>query len=102
MALFADADVPFAPVNKVDEVVADPQAEHLGLFVPVSRANGGGDRAVRPAIAFDGARAKGVAGAPLLDQDGDDIRAALADRTGWPAAGNGAAAPQAAVGGARQ
>ncbi len=29
------ADVPFAPINKVDAVVKDPQVQHLGLMVPI-------------------------------------------------------------------
>ena len=28
-------DVPYAPVNRIDDVVRDPQVEHLGIVVPV-------------------------------------------------------------------
>jgi len=79
-------DVPFAPINGVDAVVDDPQARHLGLIVPVEAAVEGGREAVRPALQFDGRRATSVTAAPLLDQQGAAIRAALAHAGGWPAA----------------
>jgi crotonobetainyl-CoA:carnitine CoA-transferase CaiB-like acyl-CoA transferase len=79
-------DVPFAPINGIDAVVNDPQARHLGLVVPVEDAIEGGREAVRPALQFDGRRAASVTAAPLLDQQGDAIRAALAQGGGWPAA----------------
>ena len=79
-------DVPFAPINGVDAVVNDPQARHLGLVVPVEEAIEGGREAVRPALQFDGKRATSVTPAPLLNQHGDAIRAALAKGGGWPAA----------------
>jgi crotonobetainyl-CoA:carnitine CoA-transferase CaiB-like acyl-CoA transferase len=80
-----DHDVPFAPIKRIDDVVRDPQVEHLGLVVPVEDAHGG-ERAVRPAIQFDGARAGRVRTAPLLDEHGAAIRAALARGEAWPRA----------------
>jgi crotonobetainyl-CoA:carnitine CoA-transferase CaiB-like acyl-CoA transferase len=79
-------DVPFAPINGIDAVVNDPQARHLGLVVPVEAASEGGREAVRPALQFDGRRATSVTAAPLLNQQGDAIRAALAQGAAWPAA----------------
>jgi crotonobetainyl-CoA:carnitine CoA-transferase CaiB-like acyl-CoA transferase len=76
-------DVPFAPINGIDEVVGDPQVQHLGLVVPVDRPHGA-RHAVRPAIQFDGTRAGCVSGAPLLDEQGEAIRSALANGGGWP------------------
>ena len=70
-------DVPFAPINRIDQVVDDAQVRHLGLVVPVERAHGG-KQAVRPAVQFDGVRATSVTTAPLLDEHGTDIR-----RTPW-------------------
>jgi len=84
-------DVPFAPINGIDAVVNDPQARHLGLVVPVEDAIEGGREAVRPALQFDGKRATSVTPAPLLNQHGDAIRAALAKGGGWPAAASVAA-----------
>jgi len=79
-------DVPFAPINGIDAVVNDPQARHLGLVVPVEARVEGGREAVRPALQFDGRRATTVTAAPLLDQHGEAIRAALLGTASWPAA----------------
>jgi crotonobetainyl-CoA:carnitine CoA-transferase CaiB-like acyl-CoA transferase len=79
-------DVPFAPINNIDAVVADPQVRHLGLVVPVQACSQGGQFAVRPPLQFDGSRVDSVTAAPLLDQHGGAIRAALATSKEWPAA----------------
>ena len=76
-------DVPFAPINPIDQVVDDPQVRHLGIVVPVQAAHGGGS-AVRPPIQFDGERAASVRTAPLLDEHGPAIRAALERGQPWP------------------
>jgi crotonobetainyl-CoA:carnitine CoA-transferase CaiB-like acyl-CoA transferase len=76
-------DVPHAPVNRLEDVVNDPQVAHLGIMVPVESAQTA-TRAVRPPVQFDGERAKSVAAAPLLDQHGAAIRAALAKGEVWP------------------
>jgi crotonobetainyl-CoA:carnitine CoA-transferase CaiB-like acyl-CoA transferase len=78
-------DVPHAPVNRIDDVVKDPQVAHLGLIVPIESAHTA-TQAVRPPLQFDGVRARSVAPAPLLNQHGDAIRAALAGGATWPAA----------------
>jgi len=78
-----DHDVPHAPINGIDSVVEDPQVGHLGLIVPVNGAQQGGHDAVRPALQFDGDRARSVNAAPLLDQHGDDIRAAVKNGRQW-------------------
>ncbi|HUG03368.1 MAG TPA: CoA transferase [Steroidobacteraceae bacterium] len=88
-------DVPFAPINSIDAVVEDPQARHLGLIVPVEAASEGGRQAVRPALQFDGARATAVSAAPLLNEHGDAIRAALMRDSGWPAVSSGPTARRA-------
>lgn len=76
-------DVPYAPVNLIDDVVRDPQVEHLGIVVPIESPHTA-TRAVRPAAQFDGSRARSVSAAPLLNQHGDSIRAALEAGTSWP------------------
>jgi crotonobetainyl-CoA:carnitine CoA-transferase CaiB-like acyl-CoA transferase len=78
-------DVPFAPINRIDQVVDDAQVRHLGLIVPVESAHGG-ERAVRPAVQFDGTRSTQVTGAPLLDEHGATIRRSLAASERWPEA----------------
>jgi crotonobetainyl-CoA:carnitine CoA-transferase CaiB-like acyl-CoA transferase len=76
-------DVPFAPINPIDQVVEDPQVRHLGIVVPVEAAHGG-KAAVRPPIQFDGERAHTVRTAPLLNEHGSSIRAALTPGAAWP------------------
>jgi len=83
-------DVPFAPINRIDEVVNDPQVQHLGLVVPVDAPHGG-KHAVRPAIQFDGTRSTSVTSAPLLDEHGPAIRRLLANGGGWPHGRDGSA-----------
>lgn len=77
-------DVPYAPINGIDEVVNDPQARHLELIVPVESAHGGKE-AVRPAVQFGGSRAQTVRAAPLLNEHGAQIRTALVRGGHWPA-----------------
>ncbi|HEX3915120.1 MAG TPA: CoA transferase [Steroidobacteraceae bacterium] len=76
-------DVPYAPVNLIDDVVRDPQVAHLGIVVPIESPHTA-TRAVRPAAQFDGARAQSVSAAPLLNQHGESIRAALNSGISWP------------------
>jgi len=77
------ADVPHAAVNRINEVVNDPQVRHLGVVVPIESPHTA-TQAVRPAVRFDGHRATSVRPAPLLDQHGKEIRAALDRDTAWP------------------
>jgi crotonobetainyl-CoA:carnitine CoA-transferase CaiB-like acyl-CoA transferase len=77
-------DVPYAPINTIDEVTHDPQVEHLGLIVPVAGAHGGA-RAVRPPVQFGGMRSGSVRAAPHVNEHGQSIREALARGERWPA-----------------
>src|SRR5215467_4192843 len=52
-------DVPYAPVNRMDDVVRDPQVAHLGIVVPVVSPHTA-TQAVRPAVQFNGARTDSV------------------------------------------
>jgi crotonobetainyl-CoA:carnitine CoA-transferase CaiB-like acyl-CoA transferase len=76
-------DVPFAPVQSIEDVIEDPQVKHLGIVVPVVSPHAGA-RAVRPPVQFSGQRSEHVGAAPLLDEQGAAIRAALAGGGGWP------------------
>jgi crotonobetainyl-CoA:carnitine CoA-transferase CaiB-like acyl-CoA transferase len=76
-------DVPYAPINRIDDVVKDPQVEHLGLIVPVEGPHSA-KRAVRPAVQFGGVRAHSVRAAPLLNEHGAAIRAEMASGAAWP------------------
>jgi crotonobetainyl-CoA:carnitine CoA-transferase CaiB-like acyl-CoA transferase len=77
------ADVPHAAVNRINEVVNDPQVKHLGVVVPIESPHTATE-AVRPAVRFDGHRARSVRPSPLLDQHGNAIRAALERDSAWP------------------
>jgi len=82
---FSAFDVPFAPINSIPDVIGDPQAQHLGMIVPVTDRIEGAHHSVRPAHSFDGERAKEVIAAPLINQHGAAIRTALARAPGaWP------------------
>jgi crotonobetainyl-CoA:carnitine CoA-transferase CaiB-like acyl-CoA transferase len=76
-------DVPFAPIHTIDEVVQDPQVQHLGLIVPAVSEQVA-SRAVRPAVQFAGAQSSAVRAAPHLNQDGKSIRDSLAKGARWP------------------
>jgi crotonobetainyl-CoA:carnitine CoA-transferase CaiB-like acyl-CoA transferase len=76
-------DVPFAPINTIPDVVNDPQVGHLGLIVPVESPRGAA-HAVRPPVQFSGKRCATVRAAPLLDEHGAAIRAALSKGQCWP------------------
>jgi crotonobetainyl-CoA:carnitine CoA-transferase CaiB-like acyl-CoA transferase len=67
----------------VSDVVQDPQVQHLGLMVPVENPHEA-KQSVRPAVQFDGQRATAVVSAPLLNENGQSIRAQLAASARWP------------------
>jgi crotonobetainyl-CoA:carnitine CoA-transferase CaiB-like acyl-CoA transferase len=81
-------DVPYAPVNRLEDVVSDPQVAHLGIVVPVESPHTA-TQAIRPAVQFDSARAQSVDAAPMLDQHGESIRAALGRGESWPTPNRG-------------
>jgi crotonobetainyl-CoA:carnitine CoA-transferase CaiB-like acyl-CoA transferase len=85
------SDVPFAPINRVDAVVQDPQVRHLGLVVPVEAPHTA-RQAIRPAVQFDGGRSAAVRPAPLLGEHSAEVRAAMGDGDAWPALQGAAAA----------
>jgi crotonobetainyl-CoA:carnitine CoA-transferase CaiB-like acyl-CoA transferase len=82
---FADFDLPYAPLNNIEEAANDPQARHLGMIVPVEGRVEGAKEAVRSPFTFDHQRPKTSRAAPILDQHSADIRAALQHAPGvWP------------------
>jgi crotonobetainyl-CoA:carnitine CoA-transferase CaiB-like acyl-CoA transferase len=81
-------DVPYAPVNRLEDVVSDPQVAHLGIVVPVESPHTA-TQAIRPAVQFDSARAQSVDAAPMLDQHGESIRTALGRGESWPTPNRG-------------
>jgi crotonobetainyl-CoA:carnitine CoA-transferase CaiB-like acyl-CoA transferase len=79
----SDHDVPFAPINKVDAVVKDPQVQHMGIMVPVENPHEAKQQ-VRPAVQINGERAESVRAAPKINEQGAQIRAQLATSPLWP------------------
>lgn len=79
-------DVPYAPINGIDDVCNDPQVGHLGLIVPVEAPHGGA-KAVRPPVQVEGKRAESVRAAPLLNEHGAAIRGQIAGGVAWPELG---------------
>jgi len=78
-------DLPFAPLNSIEEAVNDPQAAHLGMVAPVIGRIEGAEEAIRAAFTIDGERDQGVGAAPVLDQHGRQIREAMMrDPATWP------------------
>ena len=85
LAHFDRFDLPFAPLNNIEEAANDPQARHLGMVVPVSDRIEGAEEALRSPFTFDGDRPTDSRAAPLVGQHDDAIRAALAGAPGeWP------------------
>ncbi|MDR6820172.1 crotonobetainyl-CoA:carnitine CoA-transferase CaiB-like acyl-CoA transferase [Neorhizobium sp. 2083] len=83
---FAGFDVPAAPINTIPDVVDDPQARHLDMFVPVADRIEGARQTIRPAYSFDGKHATNVRAAPIVDQHSAEIRSALeSNPDAWPA-----------------
>jgi crotonobetainyl-CoA:carnitine CoA-transferase CaiB-like acyl-CoA transferase len=58
------ADVPFAPVNTVEEAVADPQVAALDIFVDLVHPAEGAIRAVRCPVLADGKRPQSASRPP--------------------------------------
>lgn len=70
-------DVPHGPILTLEETIADPQVRHLGLEVATHHPVEGPGRAIRRAAVFDGDRNIETRAAPMLDEHGPAIRAAL-------------------------
>ncbi len=82
---FDSFDLPFAPLNNIEEAANDPQARHLGMVVPVEGRIEGAHEAIRSPFTFDHERVKSSRAAPLVGQHSDDIRKALARAPDqWP------------------
>jgi crotonobetainyl-CoA:carnitine CoA-transferase CaiB-like acyl-CoA transferase len=82
---FSGFDLPYAPLNNIEEAANDIQARHLGMIVPVEGRIEGAKEAVRTPFTFDHQRATSSRAAPLVGQHSDEIRTALQRAPGvWP------------------
>lgn len=66
-------DVPHAAVYDTDEVVADPQVQHMGITVETQHPVMGRFRSVRSPVSFDGAPTSEITAPPTLDEHREDI-----------------------------
>jgi crotonobetainyl-CoA:carnitine CoA-transferase CaiB-like acyl-CoA transferase len=67
------AGVPCGPVNRIDQVFADPQVRHLGIAQEVEHPALGNIRLVGEPIAFDGKRPPIRSATPELGEHTDEI-----------------------------
>lgn len=66
-------DVPYAPVLNVEEVVDDPQVQHLGTFYQVRHPTEGEVCGVYPPLRFDGERPADMVAPPTLGEHTDAV-----------------------------
>ncbi|HUD68646.1 MAG TPA: CoA transferase [Acidimicrobiales bacterium] len=77
-AVLVEAGVPCGPVHSVQSALADPQIRDGGL-VTTATTSAGEFRMLRSPIRVDGAWLPVRRSPPVLDQDGEHIRASLGD-----------------------
>jgi len=70
---FTSADVPFAPVNSIEEALDDPHLRALGILEPAHNDAGAPRAAIRSPILLDGQRPSAIRPAPLLGEHTDEI-----------------------------
>ncbi len=87
VALFAEAGVPAAPVNSVEDVVADPQVLARGMIAEIAHPQGGTYRAPGNPIKLSDAAPDAFAPPPEL---GADTEGVLRDVLGYDASRIGA------------
>jgi formyl-CoA transferase len=68
LARLTEQDVPCAPVQLSDEVLADPQLQALGFFRELPLATGKTVRAIQPPVTFDGERLSSWMSPPKLGE----------------------------------
>ena len=66
-------DVPCAPVNRIDEVVDDPQLSHLGTFREIVGLSGTPTLTVQTPVSYDGERTSGTTSPPALGEHTEEI-----------------------------
>jgi formyl-CoA transferase len=71
------ADIPFAPIYRMDEVFEDPQVREMELTVSTEIPGAGEVTVLGHVVSFSNTPSPPVAGAPLLGQDTDAILASI-------------------------
>jgi crotonobetainyl-CoA:carnitine CoA-transferase CaiB-like acyl-CoA transferase len=77
MQVLEENDVPFAPVNNLQDVLDDPQVRHLGTFYQQSHPTEGEITAIHRPVLIDGAREERTLPAPTLGEHTDTVLAEL-------------------------
>jgi formyl-CoA transferase len=77
MQVLEENDVPFAPVNNLQDVLDDPQVRHLGTFYKQAHPTEGGITAIHRPVLIDGAREERTLPAPTLGEHTDSVLAEL-------------------------
>lgn len=80
MVKLDSADVPFAPVQTVSEVLDDPQIRHLGTFYQQTHPTEGPLTLIHRPILIDGSRAVQSRPPPTLGEHTDEILGEIARR----------------------
>jgi crotonobetainyl-CoA:carnitine CoA-transferase CaiB-like acyl-CoA transferase len=73
MSVLEANDVPFAPVNNLQEVLDDPQVRHLGTFYSQAHPTEGDITAIHRPVLIDGAREERALPAPTLGEHTDAV-----------------------------
>jgi crotonobetainyl-CoA:carnitine CoA-transferase CaiB-like acyl-CoA transferase len=71
--MLEDEDVPYAPVYMTDEVLEDPQVQHLGIETRAEHPTMGTFRSVRSPVTYDNDRTVHAEAPPLLDEHRQEI-----------------------------
>jgi len=74
-------DVPHSPMYTTAEVLDDPQARHLQVFVEAEHPVAGTFRTVRSPVSFDGQRPLEVTAPPLLGEHNEELSRGWKPRT---------------------
>lgn len=73
MELLQAGDVPFAPVHKIEDVLDDPQVEHLHTFRELKHPTEGAQTTIRSPVHIDGARDGSDLPAPTFGEHTDEV-----------------------------
>jgi crotonobetainyl-CoA:carnitine CoA-transferase CaiB-like acyl-CoA transferase len=71
--LLEAANVPAGPINRLDQVFADPQVVHRGMRLDLPHGSGGTVPSVRNPIIMDGAALPPGRAAPMLGEHSIEI-----------------------------
>jgi formyl-CoA transferase len=68
-----EADVPFAPIQAVAEVIRDPQVQYLATFQEITHPTEGGVKLPRSPVRYDGASQSALRAPPTLGEHNDEL-----------------------------